>query len=349
MWLPARDAGLVLLALLLPVAVARAQDAPRVAIVRSDAELSGALSEALAAWNVSVVTLERAGSDAPGATMPESGRQGLELARRAGAEAVVWTSQSASGWAIWVYDVESGRAMTRPLPGAPPFDEATAAAVALSVMAMLRHSAAAPPEQRVRPPIAEPAAQTVEPTPRADSESLAELARREARVEIAAGAEGWATSGDALEARVAFGVGYWPGVWAGVGGLSLAARFGSGYGVDAEGLTARLFDARVTVRGHLRGMVAGPLAFGALLGVGVRVAVLEGSHSSGRQIDEVRPAGVLELAGEVAIDVDPLLVALRIGATATPWLQRYEVVGVTVLESRALWPFAELAVEVGFR
>src|SRR5690606_34545597 len=127
---------------------ARAEDGEageRGVLVAPPAGLDEAVRAALAGWPIEVV-IEPEG--APGSTMPGSAARARALAEGHGAAAVVWLGRDDGGLALWVYDRESGRAVTRPLPAAPPYDEPTAAAVALTVKTLLRHSTAAPAPAR---------------------------------------------------------------------------------------------------------------------------------------------------------------------------------------------------------
>ena len=333
----------LLLALWASANLAGAQEVrPRVVAVSPDPAFGEALGGALAPWRVTLTLID---SEPPGATMPGSAERGRALAEAHEADGVVWLSESPEGWAVWVFDAASGRAMARPLAQPPPFDEPTAAALALTVMTMLRHGATAPPSERLqRPPPSPQGARPSEPeAPEPDRAEASEL-----RLELALGAEGWATSPDQVDARAALTVGYWPAAWSSVASLELSARFGSGIEARGSGLQGRLFDVRVLLRAHVRGRPTALLVVGAALGLGARILLLDASHPSGRVAGQTRVVGSLELSSEIGIDLVPLLLLARVGATLTPWLQRYEVNGRAVLTSSAAWPLAELAIEVGF-
>ncbi len=338
----------LLLGLFGGASLAHGQSQPRLVVIASDAAFGDALRGALAPWQISLFLVE---GETPGATMPGSAARGQGLAHAHEADGVVWLSQSPEGWAVWVYDAESDRAMARPLPVGPPFDEPTAAALALTVMAMLRHGATAPPAERVRPPATEEAVRQTErgESPADEPEGApVEPPARELRLELALGAEGWATTPDQVEARGALTIGYWPSVWGSIAGLELSARFGSGIALGGGGLRGRLFDARALVRARVRGRPHAQLVLGAALGLGARVILLDASHPSGRVAGQTRVIGLVEVSSEIGIDLGPLLLLARVGATITPWLQQYEVDSRPVLSSSAAWPLVEAALEVGF-
>jgi hypothetical protein len=324
-----------ILACVLFSATASAQEAPSIAVVAQDAELASSLVTALSPWNVDVRAIE---ASAPGASMPGSSERGRAIAESEGADAVVWLSESEDGWAVWVYDRAEDRAMARRLASGPPFDAPTAAAIALSIVTLLRDSAVAPPSERRRPPEPPPAP----PVLLAPSPSY-----REGRIEVAIGAEGWATDPDAVEARIALAASFWPRELSESLGFGLAVRSGMGVGVTHEALSARLLEVRALARVHARARIAGPLSLGGLLGLGVRVTVLEGSLD-GQRAEVVRAAGVLELQGELGVEAGPISFALRAGAAATPWLHAYEIDGAPVLATQPVWPLVDVALEVAF-
>ena len=128
--------------------MARAENAAEVLLVDTPIELTTAVRTALTAWNVSVARIQ-AGD--PGGTMPDATSRARALAEKHSGAAVVWISESQEGRALWLYDPRSDRAVARPLTAAPPFDEPTAAAVALSIKTLLRHSFVAPVRERFGP------------------------------------------------------------------------------------------------------------------------------------------------------------------------------------------------------
>lgn len=120
---------------------AHAGSRSRVALVGGDATLRGAVQTALAPWGVDVQLV--------------AGRQilGRDAASRFASRdhvlAVVWFRPVGSSTQLHMYDRKSGRLATVPLHAPPPFDAPTAAAVALNIKILLRHSAVAPVTERV--------------------------------------------------------------------------------------------------------------------------------------------------------------------------------------------------------
>jgi hypothetical protein len=335
-----RATALLAVALCAPGTVFAQQ--PRIAIVDQDARLADSLASALAPWNVEVLVVA---ATPPGATMPGSGDRGRAIAAAQGADAVVWLSESDDGWAVWVYDREDDRAMARRVPMSPPLDEPMAAAMALSIVTMLRHSSAAPPDQRLRapePPVPVP----IEPAPIEVPPAPAPLP--EGRFELAIGAEGWATSPDSVEPRMSVAVSFWPRALVDLLGVGLVVRSGTGVLVSNGELAARLVDVRLLARVALRGRLVGPLLAGGALSLGARMTVLDATVAGEPIASVVRAMGIAELAGELALDLAPILLALRVAALATPWLQAYDIDGLQALGTQALWPSLELAFEARF-
>jgi hypothetical protein len=128
-WTPARTA---------------AAESHRVAAVNPDAALANALEVALLPWDVAVVQVTVEG---PGPTMPFAIDRARAIAREAGAEVVVWVSESDDQYALWIYDLASDHARARALADPPPFTPTAAASVALAIKVLLGGTAVAPPPE----------------------------------------------------------------------------------------------------------------------------------------------------------------------------------------------------------
>lgn len=311
---------LVSIGLLAPLAPARAQDV-RVVLATEDRELLVALESALAPWGVLVRTVD----DELGATMPGSADRGRAMAEAHGAAAVVWISLTEEGPALWTYDRASDRVASRRLPSAPPFDDATAVAVALSIKTLLRHSTVAPPGERleVSPPDA--------------------LSR--VRLELGGGARAFATSPADVEPRGSLALSLWP---APAIGLALGARTGSGIGIASSALAGRLLS--IDVHGGVRARWAPIPVFdlGLALELGAAIEVLDGTVlTSGRTLTSVEVDPVLTLAAEVGLrPADPIRLGLRVGAQGTPRTRSYLVRGQEVIDTEAVRLVLELVLEV---
>jgi hypothetical protein len=125
-------------------------EAHRVAAVDPDTELARALDVALSPWGAALTEVHL---NQPGATVTLSLEKARTIASETHADVVVWVSVSEdraaeNHYAVWIYDVASDRASLRDLTSSPPFNATTAAAVALSVKALLRFTVVAPPPER---------------------------------------------------------------------------------------------------------------------------------------------------------------------------------------------------------
>ncbi|HZU84028.1 MAG TPA: hypothetical protein VE987_13965 [Polyangiaceae bacterium] len=110
-----------------------------------DAELARALDVALSPWGATVTEVH---VDHPGATVSLPVEQARVIAGATNADVVMWVSGNDGHYSVWIYDVASNQASLRELDSAPPFDATRAAAVALSVKALLRFTVVAPPPER---------------------------------------------------------------------------------------------------------------------------------------------------------------------------------------------------------
>lgn len=83
--------------------------------------------------------------------MPIAVDRARDIARDERADVLVWVSASDAGHALWIYDVASDHASARELEISPPFEPATAAAVALAVKTLLRGTVIARPPRGSAP------------------------------------------------------------------------------------------------------------------------------------------------------------------------------------------------------
>lgn len=114
----------------------------RVALIDGDAELLRALSLALSAWDVATIPVSES---VPASSQPDAMREAAQLVARLQVDGIVWTSETAEGSLLWVYDAATGQITARALTERSPFSSATAAGLALSVKTALRPSVEPPP------------------------------------------------------------------------------------------------------------------------------------------------------------------------------------------------------------
>lgn len=249
----------------LAVALATARHAPaeeprhRVALVETDAELGRALVIALTPWNLDVV---RAAS-APGATLPAAEQRARALADELHADVVVWVSPGGEQSVLWVYDAETKHVSSRVVDAALPYDAPTAAAIALSLKALLRASKVAPVAERIGPPPPPPAPPPS--APRATDEVL----RAEATL------SGRLFAASTVEPRASLGLAWFlrdrPRLAA-----ALALSVGPGVDLAADGFTGRYTDLTLSPSVRARFDLGARLALEPQLGASLHVTSLDG-------------------------------------------------------------------------
>lgn len=306
---------------------ARAQaagEAPRVVWVGQDPTLELALHAALAPWHVDIVTLDAA---SPSASMPAAARDGARIARAQRAEAVVWVSRDEEGgFALWTYDRAHDRVLARPLPVGPPFDEASADSVALAIKTLLRHSDAAPAEERLVDP----------PSP------------SELRLELGGGLRAFAASPDVVEPRALLGLSFWPSALRSILGIALSVRGGAGQDVALPALSGRLwtFDASLGLRGRFALLRELDLTFG--LDLGALTSWLDARVSSdGRRVSDVDVGPAALVWAELGVrPLSALRIALRVGALVNGRTRTYLVRGEAQVDTSPAALDAEVLLEV---
>ena len=134
-------------------ASAAAATGNEVVLIDLSEELSCAITAALDPWRLRVVASRASNL---GSSMPSTSRTARRLAQRHRARMVVWLARDPAGFALWMYDAVHDRTVARPVPE-PPFDEAIAAALALSVKTVVRMVGLVP-KNRGPAPVVDPTA-----------------------------------------------------------------------------------------------------------------------------------------------------------------------------------------------
>lgn len=316
---------------------ARAQEEPQVLVLIAPEEsLAGAIETALEPWAIRV---EAAPGPVPSPTMPGSADRARALSSETGAAAVVWVSTSDEGPALWMYDRGSDRVVVRRLPSPPPFDPPTAAAVALSVKTLLRHSGVAPATERFG---ARTAPAEVEPEPEPLPAPTVEPPRL--RFEAGTGLRYSDTGAESMALRVSLGASWRPPVWGDRLELVLRAAIGTGRDAASDRFVGQFSDVTISAAARLPLPVGPALALVPEAGASLHVTEIDGV---------VSPDGAAAGAGRVNPSVDGIA-ALRWSATPTldlgifagaHWLvrrQRYLAFGEPVFRLPAV------EVEAGF-
>jgi hypothetical protein len=297
---------------------------PRVAAIDPDAELAHALEAALAPWGTTVVSVH---VDTPGSAMPIAAERAREIARGERVDVVVWVSSADSGYALWIYDVESDHASARRIESAPPFEPSTAAAAALAVKTLLQGTVVAPLPERLGAVAGEPSW----------------------LFGVSVGAASHLDEPIALAARFGVHASVWPRALGHRWGASVDAEDGTGMQVNAAAFNGTLNDAALRLGLGLRAPLGNAVVLEPSIGAVLQIQTLDGVVLAERATaSEAR----FDVGFDPRLGVDFSLLGGRvhvepwIGATVQGRWQRYHVHGVTVAESGPI--LAEAAVRVAF-
>jgi hypothetical protein len=305
----------------------------RVLLIDPDRAFLEAVRASLSAWHTTVIVERIRG---PGNTMPGSAQRARALAERRTAQAVVWISQSEEGFALWMFDASEDRVLARRLSSGPPFDEITAASIALVVKTLLRHSDVPPPAERARLPASS------KPDPAHRSPSWL-------RAGLGAGLRGKATSESHVELRLALGLDVWPRAFEGLVGLGLEASSGPAVAVDHELFQGDWFETAFMLALHGHWKLSQELDLGAVLGSGFDISTLRGVIvAPAERVRATRLNPVAALRIEVGYAGFPAL-RLSLGPQLDYFLrtQTYLVRGSPVFEVHALVLGARLFAQFG--
>lgn len=297
---------------------ARAQSAPpdsHIVAIDTDAHFDHELELALTSWHVDVSTEP---GPAPGRDIDDAIRTAHRIARKGSARAVVWMTHEE----LWVYDERTHQIAVRPLPSPPPFDEATAAAIALTVKTVLGGSPDAHPKTET-PEVAAPL-----PQPKPAS------AKHSVRIHTFGGARVPTNANDSIAARFGAEITYFPAPIVPWLGLAISADAGPSVLVEREPLFVGTFtDTATTVSLRVRIPIRRWFAIEAGAGPGIHFSAIEGTSPatdvSGRvsRIDASFEAMVGFELGWKSIRVAPL-----VSSTFLVHYQRYRVGPTEVLE-----------------
>lgn len=315
---------LVLLLTLLSSVTRAGAEVERIAFVDGDPTLIGAISTALESWSIEIL-------DVP---VPADGINVTNAPRVAGDHAVgavVWISVTSSHAMIWVFDARANRIVAQRIIAPPPFDEPAAAAVALTLKTLLRHSGVAPEPERYMVARPEGAAPGLPPA----GPALIAPATYDARI-LAAASIGlrWLRTGSShLEPRLGISL-----AWTPLGGRFrlgpiAGLHVGPGIAIDELELAGHFNDVVgfVGARGQLP---VGPevALTGALTGVGHATSLTGRIASIGQQVDDRRFNVGLAASAGLEARLGP---RLRVGVLAElerqTRRQRYTVFGTPIL------------------
>lgn len=344
----------------LPCARRVAAGETRVAFVDPTPGVLDAVTVALSPWGLRVVSISTA---PPPTELAPATVMARDVARDHDASAVVWIALAprGEGASLWLYDSQTEQMMIRPLSKGPPFDDASAAALALTVKTLLRSTTVAPVQERVpqaaaappaSAPSVAPSASAAAPPPAPTSSAApsgsapavtpgSEEAPRTAlhawRAEALAMARVPTGSEDTLAPRAALAISWWPPAWREHLGFGLDARAGTSLDVASPRFAGSFSDTGVGLT--VRGAVAlAPLWLEVDAGPSVQVTSLTGAEiATGRPSSIMRadPSFDMALVPQIALGTR-LRLGLFFGLEALLRTQRYVLDGDVVLRTPPL-------------
>ena len=297
--------------------------AGKIVAVHADPRFVDATRVALVSWHVDVIASEEA---TPGTDLDGAMKAAQRIARSQDARAVVWIE----GGSLWVYDDRSHAVAVRPLPSPPPWDDATSAALALTVKTLLL-SAFEPPQEKHTPLTVREHEAAPPPPPKKKTPPAALHA---VRILTLAGLRVPTNASDKAAARFGADLTYFPSFARGWAGIAIGTDVGPSVLVDRAPTFSGTFtevigSAQLRFRIPLRSWLG--LELGA--GPGVHFSALEGSSLSLGLAGRVnRIDGSIEtmLAAEFSWKI--LRVSPLVGTSFLLHFQHYAASGVQVLD-----------------
>jgi hypothetical protein len=328
----------------------------RVAFVDPTANVLDAVTVALSPWGLRVVSVS---APTPPTELGPATTMAREVARDHDASAVVWVApaRGGGGASLWLFDSQTAQTMIRPLSQSPPFDDASAAALALTVKTLLRSTTVAPVQERVPEASGTSSASAPSTAPSASSGSVAPATsgssgppplapsaailrpetgpqaaphawRAEAlvMVRVPTGAE------DTLAPRAALAISWWPPAWREHLGFGLEGRAGTSLDVTSPRFAGSFSDTGVglTVRGAV---AVAPLWLEVDADPSLQVTSLTGAEIAtglASSIMRADPSFDLALVPQLALGAR-LRLGLFVGLEALLRTQRYVLDGDVVL------------------
>jgi len=282
--------------------------------------LARAITIALTPWDLDVV---RAASGPPGATLPAAEQRARGVAADLRADVVVWVTPGGEQSVLWFYDAESQHVGSRVVDAPLPYDEPTAAAVALTLKTLLRTSAVAPPAERLAVPRARP-------EPAVHLEAMAGLRLLAPRT---------------AEPRGGIGVAWWTRLAGLRAGLGMAVTLGPGVDIGSEIFTGRYTDASLSPSVRARFDLGQRIVLEPHIGGTLHVTTLDGVVAPDLGgIHASRIDGSLDVGAVIAIR---LAANLDVGVFAsTSYMTRYQTYTVG---DRNVLDLSSLTGELGLR
>jgi hypothetical protein len=314
-----------------------------VVVVDVDPRVSDALVVALSPWSLTVV---RSPGPAPSSDLDASSSRASSIATEQHAGAVVWIAAPRGPGeqpTLWVYDAQTKQLAVRPLSASAPFDDAGAAAVALSVKTILRASPLATEVPAPEPPTSpSPSIAAEAPSTDRNTEAGAHapspVSTRAWRFETILGVRAPTGAGAAVEPRAALGASVWPAVFGDHAGLGLTIQAGPGVSVGTGSFQGELREGSAEVTARLRTRAGQWLAFELECGPALFLTSLDGQAvSDGAHLHALRldPAINLGAIADLALGARVSLGVLLEGSALFRF-QRYSLDGAPLLNGPAV-------------
>jgi hypothetical protein len=307
----------------------------RVVVIDVDPRVADALVVALSPWSLTVV---RSPGPGPNLDFDAASARARVIAAEQHAGAVVWIAPPRppdEQATLWVYDAATLQLAVRPLSAWEPFDEAGAAAVALSVKTVLRASPlatpeAAPAQPEVPPPrVATPAPHTAPPP----------SSQPAWRVETMIGVRAPTGARPEIEPRAALGASVWPAAFGGHGGVGLGIQAGSGVSIGTPAaFQGELREASLQATGRLRAQGGHWFAVELEGGPGVFLTSLDGEAlPAGPHLHALRldPSVDLGVVADVTASAR-VSIGVLVDGSALLRFQRYALDGAPLLNGPAV-------------
>ncbi|HTB77224.1 MAG TPA: hypothetical protein VK762_28465 [Polyangiaceae bacterium] len=318
----------------------------RVVAIDVGPRVADALVVALSPWSLTVV---QAPGPSPMLDFDAASARARAIAAEQHAGAVVWIGAPRPPdlqATLWVYDAETLQLAVRPLTALEPFDDAGAAAVALSVKTVLRASPLAAPEPA--PEAAPPTPPSLAPPIPASAPAPRSSVPRAWRIETTVGVRAPTGTSAAVEPRAMLGASVWPGALGGHGGFGLGIQAGPGVSVATPAFQGELREASMEASARLRATGGHWFAFELAGGPGLFLTSLDGQAlPPGPHLHALRLDPSLGLGG--IADVTPsarVSLGVLVDGAALLRFQRYALDGSPLLSGPAVIGLAGLRLSV---
>lgn len=299
------------------------EHAGRVVTVDADAGFVDAARVALTSWHVDVVT---SAAVTPGSDLRVALEAARRIARAEHARAVVWIA----GGSLWVYDDRAHAVAVRPLPSPPPWDEATSAALALTVKTLLLSAFEKPQETHSTLPEHDREA----PRPTKSAPPQPPAAMHTVRILTLGGVRLPTNASDKAAARFGAEITYFPSFARQRVGLAIATDAGPSVLVDhAPYFTGTFTDTVATTELRVRVPLRSWLGLELGAGPGVHFSALGGSSEALGVAGRItRTDASLEAMIAMELSWKVLRVSPLVGASFPLYHQHYAASGVHVLD-----------------